>query len=253
MATLSRNANVKVKNPISLALARGVEKALVGTRDWLGRRFRSSTRRSNGIRSSPKWAPAPLLKTKQNDVSDAAAGRARPTRSARECVKEVRTEILAGERDLSTLIDGKPGEDPREDRRAGRQDPDGEDVSEARHFRRRDGHRSGVPGAHRAALSRPRLPGADHAAAQPRSSSTVKYGRERAHGGSDQPLQHDVRPVLHGREPGRLRSRALVRRGEADPRRRGQHQAASARCPCIFTAIPLTSRLSSRKSINLTV
>ena len=42
----------------------------------------------------------------------------------------------------------------------------------------------------------------------------------------DQPLQHDVRSVLHGRQPGRLRPRARVGRGQEDPRRRGLDQAA---------------------------
>jgi hypothetical protein len=36
--------------------------------------------------------------------------------------------------------------------------------------------------------------------------------RRGAHGRPHQPLQHDVRPVLHGREPGGLRPRAVVGR-----------------------------------------
>jgi uncharacterized radical SAM superfamily Fe-S cluster-containing enzyme len=36
----------------------------------------------------------------------------------------------------------------------------------------------------------------------------------------DEPLQHDVQPVLHGCEPGWLRSRADVRRHESDSRSR---------------------------------
>ena len=41
----------------------------------------------------------------------------------------------------------------------------------------------------------------------------------------DQPLQHDVRPVLHGRQPGRLRPRALVGRDQDDARQRHHDQA----------------------------
>jgi hypothetical protein len=43
---------------------------------------------------------------------------------------------------------------------------------------------------------------------------------------SHQPLQHDVRPVLHGRQPGRLRPRAVLGRHQAHPRQRHQRQAA---------------------------
>jgi hypothetical protein len=38
--------------------------------------------------------------------------------------------------------------------------------------------------------------------------------RQRAHGRPHEPLQHDVRPVLHGRQPGRLRPRARVGRDQ---------------------------------------
>ena len=50
--------------------------------------------------------------------------------------------------------------------------------------------------------------------------------RRRPHRRPDQPLQHDVRPLLHGRQPGRLRPRARVGGDPEDPRRRGLDQAA---------------------------
>ena len=60
-------------------------------------------------------------------------------------------------------------------------------------------------------------------------SSTIQARpRLGAHGRPDQPLQHDVRPVLHGREPGRVRPRAVVGRHQDGARQRDQHQAAPA-------------------------
>ena len=44
-----------------------------------------------------------------------------------KCVKEVRSRFLDGERDISTLIDGKPGEIRARSRR-GRQAQDGEEC-----------------------------------------------------------------------------------------------------------------------------
>jgi uncharacterized radical SAM superfamily Fe-S cluster-containing enzyme len=58
---------------------------------------------------SPTWAPGPLLKRRERTFPP--LGWPRETDSlCPECVKEVRAEILSGERDVRTLIDGKPGE-----------------------------------------------------------------------------------------------------------------------------------------------
>ena len=57
----------------------------------------------------PKWAPAPLLKRRERTFPE--LGWPRETDSlCPKCVKEVRAQILSGEKDLRTLIDGKPGE-----------------------------------------------------------------------------------------------------------------------------------------------
>jgi len=57
----------------------------------------------------PKWAPAPLLKRRERTFPQ--LGFPRETDSlCPKCVKAVRSEILSGQRDLRTLIDGKPGE-----------------------------------------------------------------------------------------------------------------------------------------------
>jgi uncharacterized radical SAM superfamily Fe-S cluster-containing enzyme len=57
----------------------------------------------------PKWAPAPLLRSKERTFPK--LGWPRETDSlCPKCVKEVRTEILSGVADYRLLIDGKPGE-----------------------------------------------------------------------------------------------------------------------------------------------
>ena len=72
----------------------------------------------------------------------------------------------------------------------------------------------------------PRLPGAQDAAARARHVVDPVRPRLGAHRRPDQPLQHDVRPVLHGRQPGRLRPRAAVGGHHQDPRRRDVDPAA---------------------------
>ncbi|GAC1355827.1 MAG: radical SAM protein [Polyangiales bacterium] len=62
-----------------------------------------------GTPFQPKWAPAPLQG--KNERTYPPLGWPRETDSlCPRCVKEVRTEILSGERDLRELVDGKPGE-----------------------------------------------------------------------------------------------------------------------------------------------
>jgi uncharacterized radical SAM superfamily Fe-S cluster-containing enzyme len=57
----------------------------------------------------PKWAPAPLLKRRERSFPQLGFPRETDSLCPR-CVKEVRTEVLSGKRDLRTLIDGRPGE-----------------------------------------------------------------------------------------------------------------------------------------------
>ena len=58
---------------------------------------------------SPEWAPGPLLKSR--DRSKPPLGWPRQTDSlCPKCVKEVRQEILSGQRQLSDLLEGRPGE-----------------------------------------------------------------------------------------------------------------------------------------------
>ena len=56
----------------------------------------------------PAWAPAPLLKKRERTYPELGWPRETDSLCPR-CVKDVRTAVLSGERDLRTLIDGKPG------------------------------------------------------------------------------------------------------------------------------------------------
>jgi uncharacterized radical SAM superfamily Fe-S cluster-containing enzyme len=57
----------------------------------------------------PSWAPAPHLKRKERTFPELGWPRETDSLCPR-CVKEIRTQILDGEKDLSTLTRGKPGE-----------------------------------------------------------------------------------------------------------------------------------------------
>jgi len=57
----------------------------------------------------PRWAPEPLQTRKHRTYPQLGWPRKTDSLCPR-CVKEVRTEVLSGEADLSTLVDGKPGE-----------------------------------------------------------------------------------------------------------------------------------------------
>jgi uncharacterized radical SAM superfamily Fe-S cluster-containing enzyme len=57
----------------------------------------------------PPWAPAPLPKRRERTFPELGFPRETDSLCPR-CVKDVRTDVLSGVRDLRTLIDGKPGE-----------------------------------------------------------------------------------------------------------------------------------------------
>ncbi len=119
--------------------------------------------------------------------------------------------------------------DQGDDHRARRQDPDGEGLPAPRPLRGRDGDGPGVLQAPRGGLPGSRHPRAQRReAAQPRQLHGPARPRLGAHRRPDQPLQHDVRPLLHGRQPGRLRPRAVVGRHQAGARQRDHDQAAPA-------------------------
>src|SRR5205809_1589104 len=57
----------------------------------------------------PKWAPAPLLKSRERTFPPLGWPRQTDSLCPR-CVKEAREAILSGDADLRLLVDGKPGE-----------------------------------------------------------------------------------------------------------------------------------------------
>jgi uncharacterized radical SAM superfamily Fe-S cluster-containing enzyme len=61
----------------------------------------------------PKWAPAPMLKTREKSFPPLGFPRKTDSLCPR-CVSEVRAQILSGEADWKVLIEGKPGEIPAE-------------------------------------------------------------------------------------------------------------------------------------------
>ncbi len=71
--------------------------------------FQAVNRRIPYGRLQPKWAPAPLLKSKERTFPQ--LGFPRETDSlCPQCVKEVREQVISGEADWKVLLNGKPGE-----------------------------------------------------------------------------------------------------------------------------------------------
>jgi uncharacterized radical SAM superfamily Fe-S cluster-containing enzyme len=88
---------------------RVVERVLSGSARLAWPAVRRFNERFAGAALHPKWAPAPLQRKKERTFPQLGWPRETDSLCPR-CVKEVRTQVLSGERDLSTLIDGKPGE-----------------------------------------------------------------------------------------------------------------------------------------------
>ena len=101
-------------------------------------------------------------------------------------------------------------------------------MPDSRHLHRHARDQPGVPRAHRVAVPGAGLRRGDRSPAQSRHVVNQAWPRRRAHDRPHQPLQHDVRSLLHGRQSGGLRPRADAGRSEAAARRRGEHQAAAA-------------------------
>ena len=175
---------------------------------------------------TPAWSDKPLQKSWEK--TKPVLGFPRETDSlCPNCVIEARKEILDGRKDVSVLDQREGRRDQGADHRARRQDPDGEGLPHSRPLRGRDVDRPGdvqAPGR--------RVPGPRHRRAQrreapqPRQQHDQARPRLGAHHRPDQPLQHDVRPVLHGREPGGLRARADLGRHQDGARQRHLNQAA---------------------------
>ena len=177
---------------------------------------------------TPKWSDKPLLKSYRED--EAAARLAARDRLA---LPDLHAGSASGDprreerRQRPAEREGR--RDQGDDSRARRQDPDGEGLPHPWPLRGRHGDGHGVLQASRRRLPGPRHPGAQRRdAPQPRQQHDQARPRVGADRRPHQPLQHDVRPVLHGREPGRVRPRAVVGRHQDGARQRDQHQAAPA-------------------------
>jgi len=82
---------------------------VVGTADLLWRGFQAINQRIPAKPFHPQWAPEPLLKS--HERSRPTLGFPRQTDSlCPSCVKEVRSQVLAGQVSIRELIDGHPGE-----------------------------------------------------------------------------------------------------------------------------------------------
>ena len=85
------------------------EKLLGKTANAVWPLFELAAERAPAPRLTPKWAPAPLLRKAERTFPPLGWPR-RTDSLCPECVKEVRSAVLSGERDLSEYIDGRPGE-----------------------------------------------------------------------------------------------------------------------------------------------
>ena len=151
-----------------------------------------------------------------SEPSRHSAGRARPIRSARRASAKRGQRILSGEQSIESLVNDTNGEI-----KAHILERDGKVVIEKTcptHGTFTD--TLAIDPAFLQAASRALFPGRDFRgghrhAAQSRHVVDQARPRRGAHDRPDQPLQHDVRSVLHGRQSGRLRPRADARRGRS--------------------------------------
>ena len=204
-----------------------VELALTGAARLAWPVFQAANRQFEGRSFHPKWAPAPLLKSRQR--SRPRFGWPRTTDSlCPTCVRETRARILSGEQSIASLVDGKRRRNSGPHPRARRQGRHRKDVPHSRHVHRHAVDQSGIARTARVAVSGARLRCGHRPAAQSRHLIDQVRARRGPDDRPDEPLQHDVRPVLHGRQPGRLRPRAHARRGQAAAGRCAQRQAAAA-------------------------
>ena len=152
---------------------------------------------------TPKWSDQPLLKSYEK--TKPTLGWPRETDSlCPMCSREARQEIVDGKKDVSILLTEKVGEI-----KATILERDGKilmvkDCPKHGHFEDVMSIDPAFYAAPRGDVPRPRHPRPQRReAAQPRQQHRAARPRRGPDGGPDQPLQHDVRPVLHGRQPGR--------------------------------------------------
>src|SRR5262245_47019089 len=90
-------------------LTRSFERVAVAAAKAAWPLIRKYNQAFEGKSIQPKWAPAPLLKSRERTFPQ--LGWPRQTDSlCPKCVKETREAILSGKEDLNLLVEGKPGE-----------------------------------------------------------------------------------------------------------------------------------------------
>ena len=176
---------------------------------------------------TPKWSDKPLLKSYQK--SKPPLGWPRTTDSlCPKCVPEIRQQIIDGKLPVEVLMNEKVGEI-----KAQIIERDGKILMV------KDcpihGHFEDVMAMDTAFFKHLEevFPGPRHPRPQRREAASPRqqHGAARPRIGADhrphQPLQHDVRSLLHGRQPGWLRPRTDVGRDQDHARQRHHHQAAA--------------------------
>jgi hypothetical protein len=154
---------------------------------------------------TPKWSDKPLLKSYEKQKPPLGWPRETDSLCPR-CVPEIRQQIVDGKLPHEILLNEKVGEI-----KATIIERDGKIlmVKECPKHGRFEDLMSIDPASSSTwkTFSRPRHPRAQRRkAAQPRNQHHQARPRIGADHRSDQPLQHDVRSVFHGRQPGRLRA-----------------------------------------------
>ena len=151
---------------------------------------------------TPKWSDKPLLKSWEK--SKPPLGWPRSTDSLCPEVRAGNSPADSRRPSAGRRSDErKSRRDQGPDRRTRRQDLDGQGLRQARSLRRPDVDRHRILEAPGRRFPRPR-----HSRPQRRETASPRFvhgevwPRRRADRRSHQPLQHDVRSLLHGREPG---------------------------------------------------
>ena len=175
---------------------------------------------------TPKWSDKPLLKSYQKEKPP--LGWPRTTDSlCPKCIPEIRQQIVDGKLPHEILLNEKVGEIKAQIIERDGQILMVKDCPIHGHFEDVMSIDTPILQAPRRGLPGPRHPRAQRReAAQPRHLDRDARPRIGADDRPDEPLQHDVRPVLHGREPGRLRPRTDVGRDQDHARQRDHDQAA---------------------------
>ncbi len=196
--------------------------------DFLWRGFQLINHRlPEGEMPQPRWAPGKMPRSRERTAPPLGFPRVTDSLCPR-CVPEARARILRGEADAELLAAGRAGEIKAEiveergrilmRKVCPKHGPFEDVLSTNPAFTRR---------IENLFFGRD-FEIADDGILHNHGTSSIRYGRgHRAYGRSDQPLQYDVRSLLHGCQSGRLRPRAGLQHRQGNPRSGGFLQAAA--------------------------